>query len=427
MENTNLDLLDFLSRSPTPFHAAHNVKLRLIEDGYTELFEGESWNLKRGEGYFFLKGGSSLVAFRIPLDSPDGFQIVASHTDSPALKLKPSFELESGGYLKLSSEKYGGAVLSSWLDRPLGVAGRVVVKEGMRLVTRLVHVDRDIALIPSVAPHLTKEEIKLNPAVDLSALIGGKESADKLMSLVADSAGVEKEKIASHDLYLVSRERGRVWGVSGEFVSAPRLDDLQCVYASLIAFLMSSEETNIPVLALFNSEEIGSSTVEGAGSVFFADALRKISDSLGEDSSRLLLNSFMVSADNAHAVHPNHPELTDPLNNAYLNGGIVIKHNANMRYITDAESEAVFIEVCKRAGVPVSHYTNRSDIAGGSTLGNIAVRNLSISGVDVGLPQLAMHSHVETVGAYDTECAVRAFEAFFSAHIKKDKNSFVVE
>ncbi len=427
MDNINLDLLDFLNASPTAFHTAHNVKLRLIEDGYTELFEGEKWYLKRGEGYFVLKG-ASLVAFRVPLDSPDGFQIVASHTDSPALKLKPSFELESGEYLKLNSEKYGGALLLSWLDRPLGVAGRVVVKDGNKLSTRLVNVDRDVALIPSVAPHLTKgEEIKLNVAFDLSALIGGKASREKLMSLVADSAGVEKERIVSHDLYLVSREKGRVWGVSGEFLSAPRLDDLECVYTSLVAFLMSSEETNIPVLALFDNEEVGSSTAEGAGSVFFAEILRKISDALGEDYQGLLFNSFLVSADNAHAVHPNHPELTDPSNNAYLNGGIVIKHNANMRYITDAESEAVFLEICKRVDVPVCHYSNRSDIAGGSTLGNIAVTKLPIAGVDVGLPQLAMHSHVETVGAYDTECAVRAFEAFFSAHIKKDKNSFIVE
>ena len=221
-----------------------------------------------------------------------------------------------------------------------------------------------------------------------------------------------------------------MWGLSNEFVSSPRLDDLQCVYTSLAGFLMSSDEVNIPVLALFNNEEVGSSTIEGAGSNFLDDTLERIASLLSQDreeASRLLASSFIVSADNAHAVHPNHPELTDPNNKAYLNEGVVIKHNANMRYITDAEAEAVFSEICRRAEVPIQHYTNRSDIPGGSTLGNISASKSGLIGVDMGLSQLAMHSSFETAGTADTEYAARVFEMFFSSHIKKVRNVFIIE
>ena len=429
MENLNRDLIDFIDLSPTAFHTVHNVKMRLIEDGYTELFEGDKWTLERSGAYFVTKGDASLIAFRVPEDGFDGFQIAACHTDSPAFKLKPNFELTDSTYLRLSTEKYGGPVLSTWLDRPLGIAGRVMVKVGKTIESRLVALDRDVALIPSVAPHLSGEE-KLSMLLDMCPLIGGKDSAGALTSLIADSIGVEKEDIVSHDLYLVNRDKGRLWGVREEFVSAPRLDDLQCVYTSLIGFLISTEEVNMPVLALFNSEEVGSTTHEGAGSAFLSNVLRRISLALGggeEEYLRLLSNSFMVSADNAHAVHPNHPELTDSLNKAYLNSGLVLKSNSQMRYITEGEGSAVFTQLCRMADLPFSSYTNRSDKTGGSTLGHIAISNVPVTGVDIGLPELSMHSAFETAGARDSEYAVRFFETYFSSYINKKRNTLTID
>ncbi len=430
MENLNRDLIDFINDSPTPFHVVRNVKMRLIEDGYTELFENEKWSLQKAGAYFVTKGDASVIAFRVPDSGFDGFQIVAAHTDSPTFKLAPSFEL-SGDYLRLSVEKYGGPVLASWLDRPLGIAGRIVVREGKRLVSKLVDSEKDIALIPSCPPHLMQNpDYKLSLKVDMPALAGERDSAEKLMSLLADRAGVEKENVVSHDLYLVNREKGRVWGISDEFLSAPKLDDLQCVFSSLSGFLLSDDEVNMPVLALFNSEEVGSGTAEGAGSTFLSDTLYRISLCLGgnsEDYLRLIANSFLVSADNAHGVHPNHPELFHENNKTLLNSGIVIKRNSQMRYITDGEGEAVFREICRMCDVPVGGYINRPDIAGGSTLGHIAISNIPVTGVDIGLPELAMHSSYETAGARDTEYAVRAFEAFFSAHIRRIGNDFIVE
>ena len=280
-------------------------------------------------------------------------------------------------------------------------------------------------------PHLLQNaDSKLTVNVDMQALAGEGTSSDKLMSLLAESAGIDRDSIVSHDLYLVNREKGRIWGVSDEFLSAPKLDDLQCVFSALSGFLLSDDEVNMPVLALFNSEEVGSSTPEGAGSPFLSDTLTRISACLGgeyEDYLRLLANSFMISSDNAHAVHPNHPELFHDNNKVFLNSGIVIKRNSQMRYITDGEGEAVFREICRMCDVPVSVYINRPDIAGGSTLGHIALSNVSVIGIDIGLPQLAMHSSYETAGARDTEYAVRAFEAFFSSHIRRIKNDFIVE
>ena len=429
MENINRDLIDFVNASVTPYHTVHQIKMRLIEDGYKELKEKERWALERGEGYFVIRNDSSVIAFRVPEDDFEGFQIVASHSDSPNFKLKPLFELSDSPYLRLSVEKYGGPVLSSWLDRVLGVAGRVIVKEGKDLVSKLVNLERDIALIPSVAPHLM-QETKLNLATDMVALMGEKDSTSRLLSLIAESVGVDRENILSHDLYLINRDKGKVWGVNSEFVSSPRLDDLQCVYSSLAGFLLSGEEVNMPVLAVFDSEEVGSSSLQGANSDFLTTTLERIAEALdvsGCEYKRIISSSFLVSADNAHAVHPNHPEVTDSLNKAYLNSGIVIKHNSQMRYITDARSEAIIKELCRISDVPYTDYANRSDIQGGSTLGHIAISKVSILGADIGLPQLSMHSAFETVGKRDTEYAVRFFEAYFSAYIKIKDNAFSVE
>lgn len=426
MENVNKDLIDFIKGSPTPFHTVRNVSLRLIEDGYTELGEGESWSLSFGKGYFVKRGDSSLIAFRTPEAEFDGFQISASHTDSPAFKLKPDFEISGGEYIRLNAEKYGGPVIDSFFDRPLSLAGRVIVRESKRFVSRLVSLD-DVALIPSVAPHLQPPAQK-SVATDLVAMVGSEKG--RLSSLIAEAADTDPENVVSHDLFLVSSEKGRVWGAQGEYISAPRLDDLQCVFASLSGFLLSSDEVNMPVLALFDSEEVGSASREGGGSSFLSDTLKRIAFSFGkseEEYMALLYNSFLVSADSAHAVHPNHPDLTDSANKCPLNSGIVIKRNSQKRYITEGESEAVVAEICRASGVPFTVYTNHSNIQGGATLGHVAISDVSVLGADVGLPLLSMHSIYETGGAMDTEYAIRFFESYFSSHIYKDNNGITIE
>lgn len=431
MKATSHDLLEFIHSSPTAFHTVQNAKMRLVEDGYTELFESGEWRLEEGGRYFVERGGSSLIAFRIPREDFDSYQIAASHTDSPCFKLKPSFEMSDGHYLRISADRYGGPVLSTWLDRPLSVAGRIVFSEGNRLVSKNVETDRAVAIIPSLAPHVnTNRDAPLSLNTDMCALLGESADAGALLEELAGTAGYDSDSIVSCDLYLVNRQNGCVWGADNAFVSAPRLDDIQCVFASLQGFLLSADEENVPVLAIFDREEVGSESANGGGSTFLPDVLERISASFGFTRSHhlaLLSNSFFISADNAHAVHPNHPEASDGNNRGWLNSGIGIKHNAMGRYVTDADSEAVVKTLCKLADVPFFDYTNRSDMAGGSTLGHILQTRLSITAVDIGLPQLAMHSSFETAGARDTEYAVDFFTAFYNAYIYKPGNSFTVE
>ncbi len=429
MEKINYELLDFIASSPTAFHTVSSVATRLVEEGYTELYESSEWLLKAGGSYFVRRGASSLVAFRIPDEDFDGYQIATAHTDSPMFKLKPDFELEDK-YLRFSADKYGSPILSSWLDRPLSVAGRVVVRENNKIVTRLVETDTPIAIIPSLAPHLkTDKDAPLSLKTDMLALVG-EGGKMRVADLLADMLGIDFDSVISHDLYLVNSQKGLIWGSDFSFVSSPRLDDLQCVFAALSGFLYSLDETNVPVLALFDKEEVGSESANGASSAFLPETLERISSSLGKSRAehfRLLSNSFFISADNAHALHPNHPEQSDSVNNGLLNSGIAIKHNAMGRYVTDAEGEGIVKTLCKTFDIPYFDYTNRSDIVGGSTLGHILQTHLSITGVDIGLPQLAMHSSFETAGARDTEYACRLFEAFFNSHIYKVANTFVIE
>ncbi len=430
MERINSELIDFIHSSPTPYHAVKNASVRLVEDGYTELYENDLWTLEVGGKYFVRRGETSLIAFRVPSDAWEGYGIVASHTDSPSFKLKPSFELFSDNYLRLSADKYGGAVLSSWLDRPLHVAGRLVISNEKGVTTRLVETPAPVAIIPSLAPHMKKEDSPLSMNGDMCALISGGGHSGEFFTELCNIAMAEEKDVVSHDLYLVNNQKGLVWGASGDFVSAPRLDDLQCVFSSLVAFLLSSDEENIPVLAFFDREEVGSESANGGASMFLPSVLERVSDSLGRDRGehlRALSSSFFISADNAHGVHPNHPETADSLNRGYLNSGIAIKHNAMGRYVTDAVSSSVIKSLCEHAGCPVFDYTNRADMPGGSTLGHIMQTHLSIPGADIGLPELAMHSSFETAGARDTEYAVRLFTAFFTSRITPTGNGYNIQ
>ena len=327
--------------------------------------------------------------------------------------------LVEGHYVTLNVEKYGGMLCAPWFDRPLSVAGRVFVQGEEGPEERLVDLDRDALLIPNVAIHMNRkanEGYAYNPQVDMIPLFGLEETKGGFMKLVAEAAGVKPEDILSHDLFLYNRTPGAIWGSREEFVSAPRLDDLQCAFATMEGFLTGSRQEHISLCCVLDNEEVGSDTRQGAGSTFLYDTLQRIAGALGmdyEDYLVALAQSFMVSADNAHAVHPNHKELTDPTNRPYIGGGIVVKFNAQQKYCTDGYSAAFFRELCRRAGVPCQSFANRSDMAGGSTLGNISNTKVAVSSVDIGLPQLAMHSPYETAGTKDTEALVKAMEVFF--------------
>lgn len=446
-EKLSQGLLQFIQDSPSMFHVIDNMKKRLEEFGFVERREQDCWELKPGGAYYVARNDSSLIAFRLPdaCEMGDGrpfrgYHIVAAHSDSPTFKVKTLPEtVAEKQYVRLNVEKYGGMILSTWLDRPLSVAGRVAVREadgGVRM--RLVNLDRDLLVIPNLAVHMNRDinqGYAYNPQVDMLPLMGlwgqngensepcsaQQESAPKspqgiLYREIAQTLGIRPEDILDGDLYLYVREKGRVLGRNGELILSPKLDDLQCVYAGLESFVPNKPDKYANVLAVFDNEEVGSGTRQGADSTFLEDVLLRIQDSLGYGSSvyrQLVAESFLISADNAHAVHPAHPDKADITNRPMLGGGIVIKYHGGQKYTSDAMSAARMKLWCEQAGVPYQTFANRSDMAGGSTLGNISTSHVSLASVDIGLPQLAMHSAVETGSSRDTAYAVAAFEQFW--------------
>lgn len=416
-------LLAFIEKSPTCYQAIACLKDQL--QGFTQLREEQEWTLRPGGAYYVTRNGSSLIAFRLPEQGVQGFQIAAAHSDSPLFKVKPNGEINvEKHYIKLNVEKYGGMLCAPWFDRPLSVAGRLVVKEQGRIVTKLVNVDRDLAMIPNLAIHMNRQVndgYSYNPQVDMLPLFGGDDAAGRFLPIVAEAAGVEPQDILGTDLFFYNRMKGIVWGAENEFISSRSLDDLQCAWSLMQGFLDSKQnDSRVTMCCVFDNEEVGSGTKQGADSTFLFDVMERINACLGGSAQTLrtaIANSFMVSADNAHGVHPNHPEKADPTNRPYLNGGIVIKFNANQKYTTDGISEAIFKSICDKAQVPCQTYANRSDIPGGSTLGNLSNRHVSLNTVDIGLAQLAMHSPYETAGVKDTEYLVRAMTAFYESAI----------
>lgn len=403
-------LFSFIESSPSPYHAVDTVARRLDACGFTRLYENDVWSLEHGHGYYVIRNGSSLIAFRY---SDGGYMICASHSDSPSFKAKSIGEGQL--YARLSTERYGGMIMYSWFDRPLSLAGRAVLRTegGVRSVS--VDLDSDLFVIPSLAIHQNRDvntAFKPDPANDLLPITSHGVALD---ALLAQKMGVSAEDIISHDLYLYVRECGRVIG--DEYILAPRLDDLECVYASTEALLAAEKSCAVPVLAIFDNEEVGSQTKQGAASDFLFSMLSRIAGT-PEEYRRRIAESFMVSADNAHAQHPAHPELSDKDNAPKINGGVVVKHSASQTYATDAVSEAVFSEICRRAGTRLQSFYNRADLRGGSTLGSIADTAVSVPTVDIGLPQLAMHSAVETAGVSDVDEMIRALTAFYSSSLE---------
>ena len=381
----NQRLLHFIDKSPVSYFAVQNMQQELEDHGACRLFEGDHWELCPGSMYYVTRNGSSLIAFRIPKEGYAGFQIMASHSDSPCFRIKTNAEIEiDRRYIELNVEKYGGMLCES-----------CDVNNGY----------------------------KINVQKDMLPLLGdaGEESAGSLLRLIAQEAGIDPGSILDTDLYLYNRMRGTILGKDGEYIASGRLDDLQCAYSSLQGFLAAEPGESIAVHCVFDNEEVGSGTRQGAGSPFLSDTLRRIHKALGgteEGYFRVMQSSLMVSADNAHAVHPSHPEKADPLNRPYLNGGIVLKYSSDQKYTTDAVSGALFREICRLADVPLQVFHNRSDLQGGSTLGHISLSHVAVNSVDIGLPQLAMHSCYETAGSRDTMYLINAARVLFSSAIK---------
>ena len=416
------ELTTFIEHAPTAFHAVAELKEILKQEGFEELKESEKWKIKPGKRYYVSRNNSSIIAVKAGKELDNySFHVTASHSDSPAFKLKENAEIEvAKKYTVLNTEGYGGMICQTWFDRPLSLAGRVMVKNGERIETRLVKVDRDLLMIPSLAIHMDRkvnEGRAVNKQIDmLPVLSGSVKEQGEVRSLVAEELGLKDTDIYGMDLFLYNRMGAVRWGNDREFIGCPRLDDLQSAFALTKAFTESTPAEYINICAVFDNEEVGSGTRQGADSTFLADTLDRITEGLLADHStylRWIADSFLISADNAHAVHPNHPEKADPTNRPYLNGGIVIKFHGSQKYTTDGISAAKMKDYCERAKVPYQTYANRSDIAGGSTLGNISTAHVSVSSVDIGLPQLAMHSAVETAGMMDTEYAVRALKEFW--------------
>ena len=413
-------LFDFIQCSPTASHTAATVRAMLVQASFTQLLESQPWDLQPGGRYYTTRGMSSLIAFQVPKADFHGFSVIAPHGDSPCFKVKESPELRvDGQYTKLNTEVYGGMQLALWTDRPLSVAGRLAVRTENGVKGVLCDIRRDLLLIPGVAIHMNRgvnEGVKLDPQKDTLPLLGGSQA--DLKKLVAENAGVAPEDILSWDLYLYSRAQGTVFGAEKEFIAAPRLDDLECVFAAAKAFLAGENRENVTVLSLFDNEETGSLTRQGADSPFLSEVLERISLSCGksrEEHLRAIASGFMLSADNAHAVHPDSPEKSDPTNRCYLNGGVVVKHSP--RYASDALTAGLFQRICQKAGVPVQVYYNNAKIPGGGTLGNLSGSHVALPTVDIGLAQLSMHSPYETAGAKDLDYMVWAMQAFYESVI----------
>ena len=423
MNNRINELCAFLNASRSSFHAVAYLENLLRSQGYTQLSECDCWKLIPGGKYYVTRGGTAIMAFRIPSAAPRGFLISAAHSDRPCFKVKENGELV-GAYTRLAVERYGGQLLFTWLDRPLSMAGRVMVETDNGIESRLVDIDRDLLMIPNVAIHMNRQvndSYKWNPAVDMLPLMGGKDAKGKLDAILEEAAG---GKVLAHDLFLYIREQAKVWGIDNEYLSSAALDDLECAWGCTQGFLNAAESQSLPVLCVFDNEEVGSSSRQGACSTMLQDVLERICEDQKLNLKQMLAQSFMVSADNGHALHPNHPELSDPTNAPILGGGIVIKFNATLKYCTDGLSAALFRKVCQKAGVAHQTYFNRADIAGGSTLGNLSQQKISIPTVDIGLAQLAMHSCYETGSAADALALEDAMTAYYSSTLEVSGDSY---
>ena len=421
-ESINKLLLDLFNNSYNEYFAISNIKKLLDENGFICLLENEKYEISLGKSYYILRDGSSIIAFKVPEKLDElYFKIVASHSDSPVLKIKENPTVIENGYNKLKVEKYGGMIVSSWLDKPLGIAGRVCYKNGNAITTRLVNFPTNL-IIPNVAIHQNRDinnGFIYNPQTDLLPILGL--GNNNLFKELLDSTRKNEEEILSYDLNLYNKEKAVLGGINNEFIYSPKEDNLVSAYISILSLISSISHDGISLGVVFNNEEVGSSSLNGADSDFLATNLKRISKSLGfsnDELSRALVKSYLVSLDNAHAIHPNHPEMSDNKNNCLINEGVVIKHNSNMLYTSEAISSAIIKLIASKENISLQTFFNRADARGGSTLGNISLTHVSIRSVDLGIPQLAMHSNYEVMGSKDTINAYKLLKALFNSKIK---------
>ena len=428
MNTTAEKLFDLIEKGVSPYQVVEEAEKRLKEAGFEKLEFHTAWGLTGGKSYYMIHHGTTLIAFTIPktLDYRESFRMAAAHTDFPCLRIKPNPEMEMSGYQQLNVEVYGGAILNTWLDRPLGIAGKVALASDEVFAPRIVHFSSEcpVAVIPNIAIHMNpalNKGVELNKQKDMIPIVGiaGEEMQKKdfFYEYLAKELQLSKEEILDFDLYLYNTEMPETVGMGKELISAPRLDNLTSVQALLDGIITGEREDGINLIALFDHEEIGSRTKQGAGSMLLRDVVEKIQISLGRDACQVkeaLYQSMLLSVDVAHAMHPNQNQKADVTNQPVLNRGFCIKESGNQSYATDCEVVAIVEQICKKEMIAYQKYVNRSDIAGGSTLGNISNTQVALNTVDIGLPQLAMHSPYETAGVKDTEYLVRAARAFFS-------------
>ncbi|KJU72152.1 M18 family aminopeptidase [Clostridium baratii] len=423
------ELIDFLYESPTAYHAATSVKEILKRDGFVELFEEDSWELEKGKKYFVGKNDSAVIAFEVGNGEleVDGFRLIGAHTDAPGFKIKPNAEIKvENTYVKLNTEVYGGPILSTWFDRPLGIAGRVIVKgkSPLKPEVKLVNVNKPVLIIPNLAIHMNRnvnEGYAYNKQKDTLPLVGfvndSLEKEGYLMNLLSEETGVKAEDILDFDLFLYEYQKGSLVGINEEFISAGKLDDQWMVFAGIKGLLNSTKIAATKVMICIDNEEIGSLTAQGAQSNLIRRTLERIAIALNKNTEeffRALKNSIMISADLAHAVHPNLPEKHDPTNRPFLGMGPVLKIAASGSYSTEGVAGAIFKSVCEEANVPMQKFVNRSDVKGGTTIGPMSAADLCIPVVDMGAPILGMHSVRELAAVKDNFYTIEAFTKFFS-------------
>jgi aspartyl aminopeptidase len=423
------DLLAFIDRSPSPWHAVESLECRLAAAGYTPLDEAAAWSLAPGARHYVVRGGSSLVAFRVGSGSPaeHGFRIVGAHTDSPGLRLKPNAPHPADGMLRLGVEVYGGPILATFADRDLSLAGRVCVKREESLDMRRVRFEQPLLRLPNLAIHMNRgvneDGLKLNKQSELPLLLAAVEEGlvprERFLGLLAERAGCAPTDILSFELNVYDTQKGAFWGPDGEFIAVGRIDNLSSCHAGATALLAAGEGRHTAVAAFFDHEEIGSESHKGADGSFLGDVLERIAFGLGAEAPgyrQALARSLLVSADAAHAHNPNFPGAYEPLHAVRVNGGPAVKLNCNQRYATDAFTEARFMQWCEAAGVPAQKYVHRTDLACGSTIGPMTAARLGIPTVDCGSPMWAMHSIRESAGTLDQAWFSAALKVFFEAN-----------
>lgn len=430
-ENIN-NLLNFIENAKTPFHGVYVISHILEKNGYMRLFEVSNFKIEAGGKYYVIRNDASIIAFQLPQHLTDNyFKIVASHLDSPTFKIKPNGILKNKNYQLLNTEVYGGPIYSTWFDRPLGIGGRIIINENNKLVSKIIDIDKKV-IIPNIAIHLNREVnrgVELNPQSDTLPLFSSADSSKGLDDLTSEALSIKKEQILGSDLFLYCQDKGMTVGINDEYFTSPRIDNLECAYGTLIAFINSkATDASINVYASFNHEEVGSSSNHGANSTFLIDVISQIIANCETNYYQALAKSIFISADNAHAIHPAAESKADPTNYVEMNKGIVIKNSANLSYTTDAISTSIIKKIWQDAKIPYQEYTNRSNLRGGSTLGCISLGHLSINSVDIGLAQLAMHSANETAGCLDLDYLIKGIKAIYQTKLSYDSfNNIIIE